>query len=132
MAKKTVAREYAVIKLQGRSNEIEPEMVPVVVNGERIRMKRDEFLPVKAGVVEALRHAVRPVAQTVNKASGGAIRRRKVSSMIQRFPFELVGWIDKDKYDYMRKIVLSRSMTESEAYAVIDGDVDLSGEGQAA
>lgn len=126
MAKEKRLKEFAVIRLQGRSDKLEPELVPVTVNGERIRLKRSEFVPVKAGVVEALRNAKRPMAENGAEGAGGTtIRKKKIAGFIQRFPMEIVGWVNKDQYEYLRDIAKVRSITEVECYGVIDGDIDV-------
>ena len=124
MAKVRKEQNYAVIRLQDATNDVEPDMVPVNVNGDRIRIKRGEYVPVTAAVVSALRNAVRPVSKPVKGSSpDGMVRKRKESGFVQRFPFEMLGWVNQEEYMYLRSVARARSITEQELYQVMESGV---------
>ena len=114
-------KEFAVIRIQERSSEIEPVDVFVNFNGTRMVIKRDEYVPVPSGVIDILRNATKPVFAPVSE-SGIMISKRKAVSHAQRFPFELTSFLSEPEYTYLKGIASKRSLTEKEVYDVIDGN----------
>lgn len=121
---KGINKDYAVIRLNEDPTGIEPEVVPVNINGERIRIKRNEYVPVKSSVISVLRNALRPV-YAKPKGESTMVRNRKPVSHAMRFPFETTGYISEEAYKYLRSIATQRSITESEIDAAISGDFAL-------
>lgn len=115
------AREYAVIRFPKSSRKTDPPIVSVGVNGEKIRCKRNELVPVKACFLDALRNAKEPVVEEEDGGGGALmIRRRKIVDFAPRYPFELMGWIDEKTYEEFRKLTTSGvSLTEDQVYARI-------------
>lgn len=113
------SREYAVIRFPGKTKKTDPDMISVGVNGEKIRCKRNELVPVKAPFIEALRNAKEPVVENEDMdPTKTMLRRRKVVNFAPRFPFELVGWIDEETYqDFRLRALDGESLTEKEVYA---------------
>lgn len=120
---KNPAREFAIIKFPGKTRKHDPDKISVRVQGERILMKRNEFIPVQVKFIHALRNATEPVVEDEDSSGDAidAVRRRKVVDHAPRFPFELVGWILKKDYDKFRRIALKRSITQKEVDKVIYG-----------
>jgi hypothetical protein len=120
---KNPAREYAIIKFPGKTRKHDPTRISVRVCGERMLMKRMEFIPIHVKFVKALRNATEPVVEEEDSSGDAidAVRRRKVVDHAPRFPFELVGWISKKDYDKFRRIALKRSITQKEVDKVIYG-----------
>ncbi|HUV78527.1 MAG TPA: hypothetical protein VMW06_10795 [Desulfobacterales bacterium] len=120
---KNAPKEFALIKFPGKTRKQDPDIIYVRVNGNPVRMKRIEFIPVKLEVVHALRNATEPVVESEDSAGGDVdmVRRRKVVSHAPRFPFELVGWITAKDFNKLRKIALKRSITDQEADKAIYG-----------
>jgi hypothetical protein len=114
-------REFAVIRFPGKTKKTDPDLISIGVNGEKIRCKRNEFIPVKAPFIEALRNAKEPVVEGEDfDPSKTMLRRRKVLNFAPRFPFELVGWIDEATYQEFRgRTTSGESLTEKEVYARI-------------
>ena len=128
------ARDYAIIRIASTGQKGEQNPVPIGVNGKRVSVWRDEIVPLERSFVLALRNAVAPVAEKPKGSSGIQTSRRKITRFVPRFSVEILGWVDKDKYDYIRGLAMERSVTEDEAYGVIDGTIDVStqAEGEAA
>ena len=117
-------REYAIIRLPKKSKgSTEPDQVPIRVNGERILLQRNEFIPIHKKHILAARNALEPVFEEGEQLEGAVhiIRRRKVTNFAPRFPFELAGWISEKDYQKFRNIALKRSITQKEVDAVIYG-----------
>lgn len=114
-------REYAVIRFPGKTKKTDPDIISIGVNGEKIRCKRNEFIPVKAPFIEALRNAKEPVVEGEDlDPTKTMLRRRKVVNFAPRFPFELVGWVNEETYEEFRqRTVAGESLTEKEVYARI-------------
>lgn len=113
------SREFAVIRFPGKTKKTDPDIVSVGVNGNKIRCKRNEFVPVRAEYIHALRNAKEPVVEPDDfDPSKMHLRKRKVVDFAPRFPFELVGWIDKETYEEFRQLTTSGvSLTEKMVYA---------------
>lgn len=111
-------REFAVIRFPGKIRKTDPDIISIGVNGEKIRCKRNEFIPVRSAFIEALRNAKEPVVEPETlDSTNPMLRRRKVVDFAQRFPFELVGWIDEEAYQNFRARTLAgESLTEREIY----------------
>jgi len=120
--KRNPGKEFAVIRLPKKAKgSKEPEIVTVRVNGERIQIKRNEFVPVRKMHILALRNAVEPVVESEEEQPGDVhmVRRRKIVSTTPRFPFELVGWVDEKDFIKFKKIATRRSITQEEVDNVI-------------
>ena len=116
------AKQFAIIRLPKKpAGSKEPNLVSVRVNGERIQLMRNEFIPIKKMHINAIRNAVEPVVENEDSAEGDVhlIQRRKIISDTPRFPFELVGWISEKEFQRFRKIALKRSITQEEVDKVI-------------
>jgi hypothetical protein len=113
--RKRLNRKYAIIRFPGKLRKQDPDIISVGVNGDKYRMKRMEFIPVPASVIEALKNATEPVVEEEDPASPSVqTRRRKVVGFSPRFPFELHGYVTKDVYERARAIAKVRSITERE------------------
>ena len=118
------ARDYAVIKLPAKLRAWDPPFVTARVNGERVRLKRKCYVPIKKKFIEALRHAVEPVVEREDEfdspnVNTAIIRRRKVTDFSPRFPFELIGYVNKEVYQHLRSIALKRELTEAEVMELV-------------
>ncbi|HUV77076.1 MAG TPA: hypothetical protein VMW06_03355 [Desulfobacterales bacterium] len=120
---KNPPREFAIIKFPGKTRKHDPTRIPVRVGGERMLMKRMEFIPIHVKFIKALRNATEPVVEEEDSSGDAidAVRRRKVVDHAPRFPFELVGWIVEKDYKKLRKIALKQSITQAEVDKVIYG-----------
>lgn len=114
-------REFAVIRFPGKIRKTDPDIISIGVNREKMRCKRNEFVPVRARFIEAIRNAKEPVVEEEDlDPTKTMLRRRKVVNFAPRFPFELVGWIDEEAYqDFRARTLAGESLTEKEVYARI-------------
>lgn len=121
MAKK-IEKKFAVIRIGSSGEEGEQNPVPVKVGTDtgqiNVRITRDELVPVEWPVVEALRNAKKPVCNLV-KDSRGLESRRKITSMVQRFPVEIVAQINEAQFDSLRAIAKVRQISDAELDAVL-------------
>jgi len=94
----------------------DPPVVTVNVNGEiKLRMRRNEIIPIPTPALEALRNAVQPVFEEA-KENGPAIHRRKVVGYRPRFPHEFLGYLSQTSYEALRAIAKKRSITDKEFF----------------
>jgi hypothetical protein len=115
------SRQFAVIRFSGKTKKTDPDIISIGVNGEKIRCKRNEFIPVRSAFIEALRNAKEPVVENEDvDQTKTMLRKRKIVNFAPRFPFELVGWIDEATYEeFRRRTMAGESLIEKEVYTRI-------------
>lgn len=108
---------YALIMINERRDETDSDDVFIGVNGKNILLKRSEYIPVTASVVDILKNATQPVVEKVDK--GVVISRTRIIRQAKRYPYQFFCWLSQDEYDYLRDIAKSRAITDEEANSVI-------------
>jgi len=119
-------RDFAIIRITGRSRKTDTDLVSIGVNGEKRRIMRNKFVPIERRFVEALKNAKEPVVESDDgQGAVQQMRRRKIVDSSPRYPFELVAWINESQFKKLRKIVLppyqggqGKTLTDDQVYGL--------------
>lgn len=102
-------KDYAIVKIMAKLSKNDTDIVPTNVNGDQRRWMRDKWLVMpRAHLEESLGHAEKPVANPATIADINPFTDHVVKAMSKapRFATQVRGWVDKDTYEVLRKIIL--------------------------
>jgi len=126
--KKDALHRYAIVKIAGKLDAKDADLVIVNVNGDRRTFKRNSLVVMTLAHVEALRHATRPMAKPGELSDINPYTEYGSMEVedAPRFGFEVRGEIDDTTYNQCRKIHLAkdkggegRAMTEQEVVSML-------------
>ena len=103
---------FALIRLAGRSSQLEPNIVSVGINGKPYNMQRGKLIPVPHSVTHALDNATIPLYSEEEEDEN--TKRRRFIGMAKRYPYELVRKLDKERYESLRTIAQQRDITDAD------------------
>jgi len=123
MVEEKATKDFAIIKIMAKLSKNDTDIVVTNVNGDIRRWMRNKWVVMPNSHVEALRHAIKPVASPATIADINPFTDHAVKEVkeMPRFAFEIMGSVDEKMYKKLRKIILptdkggqGRELTEQE------------------
>lgn len=121
---KKETKAYSIVFIHGKLRSTDTSKVPINVNGNKITVTRKSLVALPNEHIEALRHALHPVAKSMDDSEIDPYREfgHKEVEMLPRFAFEVRGQISEKTYLKLREIqngipakgIPGRALTEQE------------------